>query len=446
MEQDKNNLGYTPEEYRTFRRCGRRFLLSFSLLYMSMYCCRLNLPAASVPMMRELDLSKAEIGLLSSVLFWTYALGGYLNGRAAERRGPYRFVVLSALLTICVNLLFSFQTSLAAMIALWAVNGFLQSMAWSPGVAAITGWFPENRRGFATGFANSFSGFGQAAASLSVSLSLLLLPGLGWRSAFLLPPAVTTVMLLLFLLLAKEKPEDVGLRPYEETSDVSVQSEHGTGEDLAADPERWYASRSFFVWMSVAFLAGLSRYGLIVWIPLYFSERFGISVTSGLLQSLSLPIGMGFGAMILPSVTDRLCPGDRIRAVSVPAFLAAVFVCVFLLISPLTLTGRILIWLLLFSAGFCVYAINGTAWAYASDIGGRKHSGSCTGLLNLSCYVGAAVQSVVYGRLSGSLGWTAVFVSIALFCTLIGALAFLGRQKRPPYREKGKGLEFKREK
>lgn len=389
---------------------GLRFLFSFSLLYMSLYCGRLNLSYAAPAMMQGLHLSSGEIGLVTSLLFWTYAIGGVINGAASEKLGASRLIVASALLSAAVNLIFSFQSSLLVMAVLWTLNGFFQSMAWAPGIAALTGWFPENRRGFATGFANAFSGFGQAAAALAVSLSFRLAPELGWRSAFRLPLLLIFGLLLLFLLLARE-PET------EQTSDAERKVESsGIGKLLAG--------RSFRVWVLIAFLTGLTRYGLIVWIPLYFSERFGVNVTDGLLQSLALPIGMGVGAFVLPTLTDRLCPGNRLHAVAIPAFLGALSIAAFLLLKPDSLAGLLLISLFLFAAGFCVYAINGTAWAYAADIGGERHSGVCTGLLNLASYVGAAVQSVVYGFLLSHIGWSAVYGSLAAFCAMIGLLSF----------------------
>ena len=82
-----------------------------------------------------------------------------------------------------------------------------------------------------------------------------------------------------------------------------------------------------------------------------------------------------------------------------------------------------LIEILLFVAGFCIYAINGTAWAFATDIGGRFFSGTAAGCLNFCAYMGAAVQSLLYGFLLDAGGWSIVFISIAAFC---GLITFLG--------------------
>ena len=89
----------------------------------------------------------------------------------------------------------------------------------------------------------------------------------------------------------------------------------------------------------------------------------------------------------------------------------------------------ILVEIMLFIAGFCIYAINGIVFTYASDIGGRIFSGTCSGILNFAAYLGAAVQSVVYGFILDNGGWGIVFVSVAAFELVVAALGVLGSLK-----------------
>ena len=88
--------------------------------------------------------------------------------------------------------------------------------------------------------------------------------------------------------------------------------------------------------------------------------------------------------------------------------------------------------LMLFIAGFCIYAINGTAWAYATDIGGRVFSATSSGVLNFFAYMGAAAQAIVYGLLVETIGWNSVFASLAVLCALMAILGVVGRGKPSP--------------
>ena len=171
MSEKPNNgmLGYTQEEYKKFSKNAWIVLLAFSVLYCFLYCGRLNLQYTMPAMMEEEGWTELDLGILSSVLFWTYGIGHLFNGRLGEIFGVNRFIVAGMFLSAAANLLIGFQSSLIVIAVLWGFNGYFQSMLWSPGIALLSRWWPGEKRGFATGFANAFSGFGQVFAALTVS-------------------------------------------------------------------------------------------------------------------------------------------------------------------------------------------------------------------------------------------------------------------------------------
>ena len=426
--------GYTPQEYARFHRFAWRYLMLFSVLYCFLYCTRLNLASAGAVMMEGLGWTKSDFGWLTGALFWTYGIGQFVNGRLSEIVGPAKFVVSAVVLSIAANILFSFQTSLVAMAVIWGLNGYFQSMAWTPGVAIITKWWPGPTRGFATGLAHAFSGFGQVAVILSVAFGFKFFPNLGWRSAFLVSAAFPAVALVGYLFFARTSPSQVGLKEYVEDSPERAKAEEEMRR-LVAERGKLYpyryvlSNKAFLIWLVIAFITGLARYGLVTWIPLYFVDHFGVSITSGLIGSLSLPVGMGIGTLVVPWLTDKWCPGNRLPAVVASALAGAASIGAFLLFDPRVGWQMGAIQLMLFIAGFCIYAINGTAWAYATDIGGRVFSATSSGVLNFFAYMGAAAQAVVYGLLVETIGWTSVFASLAVLCALMAALGIIGRSK-----------------
>lgn len=424
-----NHFGYSPRDYGKFVAFGKRFLILFSLLYCALYCCRLNLSNAAPLMMRDLGWDKADIGIITGSLFWSYGLGQAINGRLSEIFGPYRFLIAGSVLSVAANLVFSFQTSLAAMILIWCLNGYFQSMTWTPGLACLTQWWPAAKRGFATGVAHAFSGFGQAAATASVSAAFLLMPGLGWRSAFLLPALLPLLALLFFLLLAKASPAKIDLPPYQESVE-QISREEKRMANIATTQARLYPYRyllgkpAFLLWLFVAFATGFARYGLVTWIPLYFIDQFRINITEGLLASLSLPAGMGLGTLVVPWLSDHLYLRNRLRACLHCALAGAAAVALLMLFDPRIAIHMVFAQLLLFMAGFAIYAINGTAWAFATDLGGRVFSGTAAGALNFSAYMGAAAQSFIYGFLLEHYGWNMIFWTISSLCLAIAAISF----------------------
>ena len=359
-------FGYSLDQYKRFHAYAWRYLILFSVLYCFLYCTRLNLSNAGAVMMQGLGWSKSDFGILTGALFWTYGIGQFVNGRLSEIVGPGKFVVASVI--------------------------------------------------------------------LSVAFAFKVLPNLGWRSAFLVSAAFPLVALVAYLVWARTSPTQIGLVEYVEDDPARAKIEEEMRE-LVAQRGKLYpykyvlSNRQFLVWIAIAFITGLARYGLVTWVPLYFIDRFDISVTRGLMGSLSLPVGMGIGTLVVPWMTDKWCPNNRLPAVIASAIIGAISIGGFLLLDPTVGWQMMCVQVLLFVAGFCIYAINGTAWAYATDIGGRVFSATSSGVLNFSAYMGAAAQSFVYGFLLDKIGWISVFASLAVLCGLMAVMGVGGRKK-----------------
>lgn len=434
-KNESSQLGYTPAEYKKFRKYAWIYLLMFSLLYCFLYCTRLNIGSAT-PYLVEAGWSESTIGILTGTLFWTYGIGQLVNGRLSELVGPSKFVIAAVVLSALANFLVAAQEvdSVVMLAVIWGANGFFQSMGWTPGLAALTKWWPGKQRGFATGFLNAFSGFGQVAAYIAVLIAYTWFPQLGWKAGFIIPACFPLVMLAFYLLFVKTTPAQAGLKDYEEEDNAKTAEEERMRQIVEEKgvlyPYKYILSDAkFLIWIVIAFGTGLARYGLSTWIPLYFNQQ-GLSATSSVASSVILPVGMGIGTLVVPWLTDRFCAKDRMPAAIVSALIGAVTTIAIFLLDATKVSQLIMVEVLLFVSGFCIYAINGIVFTYATDIGGRVFSGTCSGVLNFAAYLGAAVQSVVYGFILNHGGWSIVFVSIAVFNVLIAVLGILGSKNR----------------
>lgn len=421
---EKLKYGYTPAEYKKFRFNSWLYLLLFSLLYCAHYCSRLNFSNAQVKM----PFTEGEIGIITGVLFWCYGIGHLINGRLGEIVGVRKFIILSVILSVIANIFMGVQSSVPVMAIIWGINGFVQSMAWSPGVSSLTAWWPGNKRGFATGFANAFSGFGEVAAKLMVLLGFALFPSLGWRSAFFVPVALPVIVLVIYIIFAKSGPKAIGLKEYKEEDVDKAEKENEMAaivkEKGALYPYlHLFKNKLFIVWVFVVFASGLARYGLATWIPKYLNER-GLEASVSILTSIVLPIGMGIGTLVVPTLTDKFCPNNRLLAGVVSGFAATACIVGFMLLKPEGFQLALMM-ILLFLAGFFIYAINGVVWTFATDVGGRVFASTAAGVLDFAAYMGAAIQSLLFGFILGDGHWNVLFVSVAAFCFLIAIVSLV---------------------
>lgn len=424
-----NNLGYSDIDYAKFRKTAWLSLIGFSIMYALLYNGRMNLSLAQANMMDQLGWSSAEIGLVSSVLFWTYGIGHLFNGRLGEILGIKRFIMAGVLLSVLANVLLSFSSSIILIAILWGLNGYFQSMVWSPGMGLLSSWWPRSQRGFATGLATGASGLSQVVAWLCIGASFTLFPSLGWRAAFNIPMSITLIGGIVFWVMSKQSPKDVGLQDYIE-QDVETKAT----EDSIASSEKskslLYAYKMLFTnWRFILMCfviasSSICRYGLLTLVPRYYKEVMDMNIVSGIFKSVVLPLGMAAGSFFTPWLSDKIAKvthGSRMPAVVGCSLLASI--TVFLFAST---TSEIFGAVLLFLAGYFVYSINGVIWAYSTDIGTRAFASTAAGVLDWAAYMGAAVQAIVFGLLLGDAdNWNLVFISISGFAILILVLSLI---------------------
>ncbi len=102
------------------------------ITYAMYYLGRVNISVVLPMLALDLGASRAEVGALGTVFFWVYGIGHFVSGEIGSQVSPFRMVAFGLLATAIINLVFSFQTSLIAMLVLWGLNGIAQSGGWSP--------------------------------------------------------------------------------------------------------------------------------------------------------------------------------------------------------------------------------------------------------------------------------------------------------------------------
>ncbi|MCI9597500.1 MAG: MFS transporter [Firmicutes bacterium] len=429
MSDKKKNtdmLGYTPEQFKLFNKNAWIVLLAFSVLYCMLYCGRQNINYAMPTMMAEEGWTELDLGILSSVLFWTYGIGHLFNGRLGEIFGVNRFIIAGMFLSAAANVLIGFQSSIVIIAILWGFNGYFQSMLWSPGIALLANWWPGNRRGFATGFANAFSGFGQVCAALAVSLSFVILPGSGWKAGFIIPAIIMVVAGILYIFFAKDSPKKIGLKEFVDTDAQKNEKDEELKKLIAENGKLFpylYLLKQwrFDMWLLIIAGSSIARYGLLTWVPTYYVQEFGVDIKDGILGTVLLPLGMAIGTLVIPWISDKFFADNRLPMVIMCAGISGVVVFFFMGVSPGPLAGA-----LLFIAGFFIYAINGLVWAYATDVGGRAFAGTAAGVLDCFAYLGASVQAIFFGSvLTNSGNWKLVFTCVAGVCIAIIVISII---------------------
>ena len=394
-------------------------LLSFGFVYLFLYNGRQNINLVFVNMAEYFNTSTTAIGVISSSLFWCYAIGQLINGRLGSLFGHKRFMIIGIIMSIILNIIISYQDSIPIIAILWGLNGFFQSMVWSNGIGVLNKWWPKEKRGLATGIATAFSGLAQVITYLSVTICLELKPELGWRAGFRYPIIPIIFMLIPFGLLFKNTPESIGLKPLKKEIKKSQDN-----RKFLQPYKILFSNKKMLLLCLISIIAGIGRYGLLTWIPTYFMEALGLSIKEGIFSSILLPVGQAFSMFLFPFLTDKIFKGKREPMLLLASVLTFCCMIIFPFIHTKTIASIIVLLAGIFSM------ITGVIWSIAGDIGGSEYTSTAAGILDWAVYMGAAIQAFIFGSIKDVLGWNAIFITIGCLYVIMLILTNLLKRSK----------------
>ncbi|MBE5868181.1 MAG: MFS transporter [Lachnospiraceae bacterium] len=429
MVSPKNTYGYSPSEYTLFKEYAWKMLLSFGLTYMFFYNGRQNINLVMTQMAEGLGSTTAAMGVVSSALFWCYAFGQLINGRLGAYFGYKYFIMFGVISSAILNVLISFQHSIPVIAVLWGLNGFCQSMVWANGLGVLNKWWPKKERGFASGLTTAFSGMAQVVTYLTILLCMELNPQWGWRAGFRFPMVPMVLMLVVFGLMFKARPEAIGLKPFEEEDKEAAKRDAALTAKIEKNGYLYpykvlFREPKVIVFCLISAIAGVGRYGLLTWVPTYFTESLGLSIKEGIFSSILLPFGQACAMFVFPLITDKIFKGKREPMLA----LASIITFCGMICFPL-IRSQMPASIMLFVVGISSM-VTGVIWAVAGDMGGRAFSSTIVGVLDWAVYMGAAIQASVFGFMKDSFGWPAIFITIGCLYIIMLALTLVARKMK----------------
>jgi MFS family permease len=260
-----------------------------------------------VPLQHEFGWSTAEISSALSIRFILFGLMAPFAAALLNRYGLRNMTLLAQLIVVSALVVSLAMTQVWQLMLLWGVViGIGTGMtALVLGATIATRWFVA-RRGLVVGILTASVATGQL-----VFLPLLahLTDRFGWRVALGLICAMLAVSAFAVLLLMRDRPSDLGLRPFGDTSTEPLPAPPpNTAPIMAAalgtlrDASK---TRVFWILFATFFICGASTNGLVQVHLIPMCLDFGIPQV----QAAGLLAAMGvfdfFGTIVSGWLSDR---------------------------------------------------------------------------------------------------------------------------------------------
>lgn len=356
----------------------------------------------------DLDISRAQLGLIGSVNTAVGALTAPSTGRLTDRIGPRRSVVAVLFLSALSMAVMAGASNLWWMVLSAAIGGLPQGWGNPATNSLIATRVAPGRRGGLTGVK-------QSGVTLGVFLSGASLPALaslwGWRGA-------VVAFAVLFTLFAVVVQVTLGPDPVAERPTVSPDGER---RRVPLDP---------FVWRLALFalLMGTAGGAIGRFFPLFAEEALGFSLgTAGLLTALGGLMGMVARVMVGRWAERRIRPT---RLLSILAMVGVVY-CV--LLAVVTVPSRGLLYLSPPLSAIGIAAWNAVAMLAIIMFFSTGQAGRVSGIVMLGFLGGMSVSAPVAGLVVDRTGdYWPVWTVAALLATIAAGLMWFDPTDRSP--------------
>jgi len=354
----------------------------------------------------SLSLDYAQMGFISTGNFTGYLLAVLISGLLAARLGARRLILAGLTLVAGSMIAVSQSHGFWSVLLLYFLTGFGAGTANIPLMALVAHWFGRSLRGRAAGFIVSGSGVAIVFSGWVIPLINSHLGSEGWRWSWLLLGLLVAIIALLSLLLIRNRPADMGLRPLG-LSPKESESHH-------QDSPHPHAGRIITLLGAIYFTFGFTYVIYATFIVTTLVQERGFSEV--LAGQFWMWVGFVsiFSGPLFGTLSDRLGRKPALMMVFALHTLAYLFVAL-----PLSTSFA---YLSIFLWGIGVWSIPSIMAAAVGDYLGAERAAAAFGTITLFFSVGQITGPGIAGVLAdyaNSFGWS---FAMAAAITTLGVL------------------------
>lgn len=379
---------------RMYKSKRFRMMIGITLCYGFAYTCRLVLGMVKKPLIDGNIFTPVELGLIGSTMFYSYGLGKLFNGFLADHSNMKKFLTCGFLFSGIAVLAMGFTKTVALAAALWALNGWFQSLGAPGSVVSMAAWFSNHERGRIYGVWSTAHSLGEGLTFFVVGVAV---SSLGWQWGYWGAGITGIICAIIGWSLLEDRPRTMGLPLI-----ADYKNDHGGTKpkvELASVLRQQLAILKIpAIWVLgvASALNYVTRYAINSWGVLYLNEVHHYSTKeAGTLLAISTVSGVA-GAIMFGIVSDKFFDARRAPANAIFAVFEIVGLFMFFYgpANWINLTAA----MVLFGFGLTAL-VTSLGGLFAVDICPKRVTGAAMGVIGIFSYIGAAIQEHVSGWL-----------------------------------------------
>lgn len=250
--------------------------------------------AVSMPVIiADLDISKADGGLLATSTMLGVGLSSILIGWCADNYGRRKTLFWSIILFAVLTAAIAFTRTWSEMLVLRFLAGLGLGGVWSIIMAYIAETWPSKQRARAAALVLSSFPVGSGVAAF---LAYLIIPAYGWRILFLCG-AGAIIPALYFLIFV---PESASWK-----AQKAAQKRQGERMRIGEIFSKALI-RNTLVATVVSSFSLIGYWGCTTWLPLFLTQERGLSIENMTLFFVVMNVGMFIGYNVFGMLADKV--------------------------------------------------------------------------------------------------------------------------------------------
>ena len=360
-------------------------LLPLSLLFFLSQFYRTTSAVIASELMRDLSLTAEDLGFLSSIFFYAFALIQIPMGVAMDNFGAKRLILILSSVGVVGAIIFAVAQSFPVALVGRALIGIGMACALMGPYKLISLWFPPHAFGTISGIILSIGTLGGIVATAPLAFAV---NWIGWRGSFLLIALIHLGITIWIYGAVKDSPvayqsEDIS----DEKNRSWIKASLNGVESVLRLPSFWLIALAAFV-----------RYGTYIsiaglWAGPYLEYVYTIPLIERGKILMLFPVGFLLGGPILGFLSDRVFRSRKSVALLAMGVYAIFF---FPLTGFFPTPSLIMIAGIFFFIGFLTSCGN-VMYAHIKELLPDSISGTAMSAVNFFTMAGAGVFQHVMG-------------------------------------------------